>query len=87
MGNAVSQLFPNHKSSNRGLTVACALTVATVGYFFPVKSDESALSVLLNVGHLGAFSIWFGMQTWVSFVAGTFVWFKHFDMQSVSGSA
>ena len=62
MGSIISHLPSVDKPTGS------AIIASTAGglYYFADKMSESSMKVL----HLGSFSIWFGTQFWVTFVAG-----------------
>ena len=49
----------------------CTLLLAVALSFFELEVDtQSAPASLLRLVHLGTFSIWLGVQVWVTFFAG-----------------
>lgn len=67
MGNVVSQMIP--LSYQKGTAVAFAVGLTAVAHYVPSEEDGLMMS-LSNLAYLGSFSLWFGMQFWVTFVAG-----------------
>eukprot|EP00112_Aurelia_sp_Birch-Aquarium-sp1_P002423 Seg1268.10 transcript_id=Seg1268.10/GoldUCD/mRNA.D3Y31 product="Transmembrane protein 205" protein_id=Seg1268.10/GoldUCD/D3Y31 len=67
MGSIISHLPSVDKPT------ASAIIASTAGgiYFFADKMSESSMKVL----HLGSYSIWFGTQFWVTFVAGAVMFY------------
>ena len=62
MGSIISHLPSIDKPTGSAIIASTAGGI----YFFADKMSESGMKVL----HLGSFSIWFGTQFWVTFVAG-----------------
>jgi len=64
MGSLLSVVAPHYK------TIAVVASTALVGgaHFLPGLKNSS--SALVDFSHLGSFSTWFGIQFWVTAVAG-----------------
>jgi len=62
----MSQLF-----CRETISIATSVAVVAIGFTYPnIKTDDSVVSTLVSVAHVGSMGMWFGIQTWVSFVAG-----------------
>lgn len=65
MGNAVSSLINDPRKIASVAMVGLVLSTQCL----PAAADNLPKS-LVNVSHLGSFSLWFGVQFWATFVAG-----------------
>lgn len=62
----MSQLF-----CRETISIATSVAVVAIGLTYPnIKTEDSVVSTLVSVTHVGSMGMWFGIQTWVSFVAG-----------------
>jgi len=57
--------------SQDAVAMIASTGLLAIGYTFTnIKADDSVVSSLVSVAHVGSTGMWFGIQTWVSFVAG-----------------
>lgn len=62
--------FPFTQTSHI-VAFVCALGIgAVVSPFNVLEAGEGSITVIVKLGHLAAFSGWFGTQLWVTFFAG-----------------